>query len=241
MDFLGFLVLMFCHLSQAFPAPVDTVIVQFQQWGVVGDQRFTGQVLLNGVSLSGTSQGVSSLIQTMSADALLPALLSVNKTSAMGNHTVLHSRECVLEGSQLHWVDRVFYDGKVYLTLDHNDMWTVHEPQALTLKVLLEQEMRRTKAERIHLQESCVKLMRELRLSEERSAPGVPLPQFLIPILALLAFTGLIVISLLISKRKGLRHPGGVVGSIIHYPKDMTAVTPERNSCGGYHTLVSAE
>lgn len=240
MHFLGILVLMWSHFLRVFPAPVDIIIVQIQQWGVVGAHRVTEQVLLNGVSLSGTSQGVSSVIQAMSSDALLPALLRGNKTSALSNHTILHSRECILEGSQLHWADRVFYDGKVYLTLDHNDVWTVHEPQALTLKVLWDQEVQR-KAERINLQESCVRLMRELRLSEEQSVPGVPFPWFLIPILAPLVFIGLIVISVLINKKKGFRHPGGVTGSIIHYPKDMTEVVQERESCDGYHALYPDE
>ncbi|XP_070701454.1 uncharacterized protein [Pempheris klunzingeri] len=236
MHFLGFLVLMFCDLSVGFPLPVDTIIVQIQQWGVVGAQRVVEQVLLNGVSLTGPSQEVDSIIQTMSADSLLPALQSVNQTSEWRNHTVLRSRECILEGSQLHWTDRVFCDGKVYLTLDHTDVWTAHVPQAVALKVLWDQEVERTKTERIHLQEGCIKLIRELRLSEEQSDPVTPLPQFLIPVLAALAFTGLILVSLLISKNPGLRHPGGVIGSIIHYPKDMTEMAPEIKD-SGYRTL----
>ncbi|XP_070775424.1 uncharacterized protein [Enoplosus armatus] len=236
MHFLGILVLMFCDLSLSFPLPVDTVMVQVQQWGVVGAQRVLDQVLLNGVSLTGTSQEVHSIIQTLSADALLPSLISLNQTSVLGNHTVLRSRECILEGSQLHWTDRVFYDGKVYLTLDHTDTWTAHIPQALALKALWDQGVQRTRADRIRLQEGCIKLMRELRLSEETSVPGTPLPLFLIPALALLAFTGLIIISFLLSKNKGLGQPGGVIGSIIHYPKDMTEMAPEMKG-SGYRTL----
>lgn len=92
-------------------------------------------------------------------------------TRPIGNHTILHSRECISEGSQLHWADRVFYDGEVYLTLDHDDVWTAQVPQALTLKgLLMDLEAQRARAERIRLQEECVKLMRELRLSEEPSS-----------------------------------------------------------------------
>ncbi|XP_059200660.1 uncharacterized protein LOC131980434 [Centropristis striata] len=237
MHFLGIFVLILCDLSLAIPVPVDTIIVQVQQWGVVGAQHVMEQVLLNGVSITGKSQEVGSIIQTMSADALLPTLISVNQTSVLGNHTVLRSRECILEGSQLHWADRVFCDGKVYLTLDHTDTWTAHVPEALVFKVLWErEEQQRTKTERTHLQEGCIKLMRELKLSVEEPGPGIPLPQFLIPILALLAFTGLIIISLLLSKNRGLRHPGGVVGSIIHYPKDMAETAPDIKG-SGYHTL----
>ncbi|XP_029308637.1 uncharacterized protein LOC115021998 [Cottoperca gobio] len=234
--FLGLFVLILSDSSLGFPVPVDTIIVQVQQWAVVGALQVTEQVLLNGVSLSGKSQEFDSIIQTMSADTLLPTLISVNHTSSLMNHTVLHSRECILEGSQLHWADRVFYDGKVFLTLDHTDTWTAHIPEALAFKVLWEQEEQRTKAERIHLQEGCVKMMAKLMLSEEQSVPGIPLPRFLIPILALLVFTGLIIISLILFKNQGLRHPGGVVGSIIHYPKDMSETAPDIKG-NGYRTL----
>ncbi|KAF3858247.1 hypothetical protein F7725_011448 [Dissostichus mawsoni] len=185
-------------------------------------------------SLKDKSQEVDSIIQTMSVDALLPTLINVNQTSILSNHTVLRSRECILEGSQLLWADRVFYDGKVYLTLDHTDTWTAHVPEALAFKVLWEKEEQRTKIESTRLQEECVKLMKELMLSQEQS--GIPLPQVLVPILAVLVFTGLIMITILLSKKQGLRHPGGVVGSIIHYPKDIGETAPEIKG-NGYRTL----
>lgn len=87
----------------------------------------------------------------------------------LANHTVLRSRECILEGTQVHWSDRVFCDGEVYLTLDHTDHWTPHVPQAVDLGDLLGREEQRTQMERIRLQEGCVKLMKELRLSKEHS------------------------------------------------------------------------
>ena len=89
--------------------------------------------------------------------------------TSSGNHTVLRSRECILEGSQLHWTDRVFYDGKVYLSLDHTNTWLAQVPQALALKVLWDQEPQLTRTERIRLQEGCIRLMKELRLSGESS------------------------------------------------------------------------
>ncbi|XP_069543676.1 uncharacterized protein [Brachyistius frenatus] len=236
MHFLGILVLTLCHLSRGFPVPVDTIIVQIQQWGVAGAQQVMKQVLLNGVCLTSTNQDVTNIVQTMSADAFLPALISTSQTSALKNHVILRSQECILEGSQLHWTDRVFYDGQVYLTLDHNDTWTAHEPQALALKVLWDQEEHHARTERIRLQEGCIKLMSKIRLSEERSVPGLAVPQFLILVLVLLAFTGIIIVSLLLSKNQGLRHPGGVIGSIVHYPKDMTDMAPEMKG-SGYHTL----
>lgn len=238
MKFLGVLarLLLLCHPSLAFPVPVDTIIVQAQQWGVVGAPRVEDLVLLNGVSLSGTSQEFTNIKESISTDALLLSLIGVNQTSVLMNHTVLRSRECILEGSELHWTDRVFYDGKVYLSLDRTDTWRAHVPQALATKGLWDREEQRTRQERIRLEHGCIKLMRELKLSGEQSGAGIPLPQVLIPILALLAFTGLILTSLLLSKKAGLRHPGGVLGSVIHYPKDMTEMGPEKKG-NGYHTL----
>ncbi|XP_032386574.1 uncharacterized protein si:dkeyp-13a3.10 [Etheostoma spectabile] len=236
MHFLGIVLLILCDLSLGYPVPIDTIIVQVQQWGVVGAQQVEEQVLLNGVSLTGKNQEVDNIIQTMSADAQLPILIGINQTSVLRNHIVLRSRECILEGSQLHWTDRVFYDGKIYLTLNYSGTWTAHVPEALAFKLLWDQEEQRIKTERTPLQEGCIKLMRELMLSEEQSVPGIPLPQFLIPILALLAFIGIIVISLLLFKNQGSRHPGGVIGSIIHYPKDMTETAPNIKA-SGYHTL----
>ncbi|XP_026169722.1 uncharacterized protein LOC113134521 [Mastacembelus armatus] len=236
MHFLGLFVLILCQVSRGSRVPVDTTIVQFRHWGVVGTEEVVEQVLLNGVPLISPSQEVSSIIQTIKTDSPFPLLISDNQTSMLRNHTVLRSRECILKESQLHWADRVFYDGKVYLTLDHSDMWKAHVPQAQILKLLWDQDVQRTRLERSQLQEGCIKLMRELSFSEEQSVPGIPLTQFLIPILALLALMGLIIISVLLSKNYGLRQPGGVIGSIIHYPKDMTEMAPEVKGCA-YHTL----
>lgn len=235
MNLLGFLVLMLCDSSWALPVPIDTIIVQVQQWGVVGAQQVVDQVLLNGVFLTGTNEEVDSIVQTMSTESLLSTLISINQTSILRNHTVLRSRECILEGSQLHWTDRVFFDGEVFLSLDHTDTWMAHVPQAQTLKELWDQEQQRTKLERISLQEGCIKLMREIQLSEQVSV-SEPLPTFLLPVLALLIFAGLISVSLLLSKKLGLRHPGGVIGSLIHYPKDMAEMSPEKKD-NGYRTL----
>ncbi|TNN40606.1 hypothetical protein EYF80_049222 [Liparis tanakae] len=228
MHLLCMLLLMACDFSLGSPVPVDTVIVQVQQRRVVGAQQVVEQVLLNGVSLTGKSQEVDGIIQTMSADPFLPTLVSFNQTSVMRNHTVLRSRECILEGSQLHWADRVFYDGKVYLTLDHTGTWTAHGPEALAFKAAWDREEPSTQTERTHLREGCINLMRELMLSEEPS--GMSVPQFAIPILGLLVLIGLIMISLRLAKKHG------VIGSIVHYPKDMSE-TPADVKGSGYRSL----
>ncbi|XP_027875248.1 uncharacterized protein LOC114145820 [Xiphophorus couchianus] len=231
MRFFTFVLIFFNHLSSALPLHVDAIIVQIQQWGVVGAQHVAEQVLLNGISLSSPSWEVQSIIKSMSASDLLPDGISNNQTSVLRNHTVLRSRECIIEGSRLHWSDRVFCDGKVFLTLEHNNTWTAHVPEAKALKNLWDQEVEHSKIERSRLQEGCIQLMKELKLSEEESVHGIALPRFLIPILAVTAFLMLIIVTILISRGSGLIHPGGVIGSIIHYPKDITYTADEKKSC----------
>ncbi|XP_029381152.1 uncharacterized protein LOC115058012 [Echeneis naucrates] len=234
MTLLGVFVLVLFHLSQAFSVPVETVIVQVQQWVVVGTQQLEEQVLFNGVPLTGERQKFNNIVQTISTDDFPAGLIHTNQTSLPKNHIVLRARECILEGSELHWTDQIFYDGKVYLTLDHTGTWTAHVPQALAFKVLWAEDLQQTKTDKTCLKEKCSNLLRKIKLLEEQ--PGIPLPRILIPILALSAFTGLIFISFFLSKNCGFRHPGGVIGSIIHYPMDMSQLSSNTNS-NGYHTV----
>lgn len=90
----------------------------------------------------------------------------------LANHIVLRERECILEGTQVQWTDRVFCDGTIFLSLDRTDNWTAHVPQALPLKGLLEQAEQQA-TNYIRLEEGCARLMRELKLSEEHSGEHV--------------------------------------------------------------------
>ncbi|XP_029931326.1 uncharacterized protein LOC115375882 [Myripristis murdjan] len=230
------ILLLLCHLSRGVPAPTDAAVIQIQQWLVLGGGQVVQEVLLNGVSLNSSSREVSSVIRTMTADAPPPLPPGVNQTAIPRNQTVLRLRECKLEGSQVHWSDRVMLDGNVQLTLNQWDRWTAQTPQAIALKTLWEQDPARTRRERIHLQEGCVKLMTELRLSAKPRATEIPMAPFLVPVFALLALVGLIIIGIFISKKQGLRHSGGVLGSIIHYPPNMTEMPPDKED-GGYQAL----
>lgn len=70
--------------SPVIPLSLDTVVVQVQQWEVVGTHRVTGQVLLNGISLRDTSQEVDVILRTISADAHLPNLTGRNQAVTLG-------------------------------------------------------------------------------------------------------------------------------------------------------------
>lgn len=219
------------QLTVGLPSPIiESVIVQIQKWTVVGTPRSGSQSLLNGVSLTDTSSELNLLIKSISAEALPMAFTNINNTSLLRNHTILRSRECILEGSQLHFSDRVFYDGTLYLSRDHGDVWAAHGPKALALKEVWDQEAQLTGARREVFLEVCLKLMKELKLSEAQGASvaQIPWPQIIISILAVIIMCSLIIISF-IFKNHGLRHPGGVTGSIIHYPKDMAQADPENN------------
>lgn len=72
------------------PPPLDTILVQVQQRGVVGARQVVEQVLFNGVSLTGKSPEVDRIIQTISADPLLPTLLRFNQTSAMSKKILIN-------------------------------------------------------------------------------------------------------------------------------------------------------
>lgn len=201
----------------------------------MGAQPLMQRVLLNGVVLRTSSQKIKYIIQSI-ADAALPFSPIVNKTAELRNHTVLRSRECILEGSQLHWTDRVFYDGKVHLSLDSSGIWRTLVLQAEVLKTQWNQKAEQTRMEKARLQEGCIELMKELKFSQKQPVSDFLLPQLLIPILAFLAFTGLILISHFLSKNMGLRHPGGVIGSMIHYSKDSAEDTSMKKGFG-YHTI----
>ncbi|XP_061776371.1 uncharacterized protein LOC133568455 [Nerophis ophidion] len=232
MYFECLILLMLAQTLLVRPVPVDRINVQIQQPVVLGHRPVTGRVLLNGVPIPATNQKLSSILQRMSADLLTLRLLSDNQAALLRNHSYLWSRDCTLEGSELQRTDRFFYDGVVYLSLNHNGTWTAHTLQAGALKALWERVVRRS------MEDECMILMSELKLSEERTEPEIPFPQFLISILALLAFTGLAGISFLLATKQGLTPPGGVLGSIVHYPKNMAELnsTIKPNS---YHTFIN--
>lgn len=91
-----------------------------------------------------------------------------------GDHTVLRSRDCILQGPELYWRDRVFCNESLYLSLDHGGAWIAHTRQATALKAAWVQALESSAKEGIFLQETCVDLMEKLKLSEKQSG-GVEL------------------------------------------------------------------
>ncbi|KAF6732078.1 hypothetical protein FQA47_023224 [Oryzias melastigma] len=215
---------------------LDAIIVQIQHSGVVGGSYVAKQVLFNGLPLSSTSPEVSHILQSLSTKELFPFNRSISQIPALKDHTIICHQECVLESHRLQWSEHVFYDGEVYLRLEPNGTWTALVPQAVLLKGLLEQTGRHGGSERTRLQNGCMQLMKELRLPDKPSGSGIVSTRILIPVLGVVAFAGLITVSILVSKNRGWTHPGGVIGSLIHYPGNLHDLGPDTKD-SGYRTL----
>ncbi|XP_024247563.1 uncharacterized protein LOC112227020 isoform X2 [Oncorhynchus tshawytscha] len=209
------------------------MVIQFQRSGVVGEVE---QVLINGAALSSCEKDVNGILRAVllgnyseSFQQAFEIEENVNNTMTK-NHTYQYLRvhESKLDGFRVvHLTDRLLVDGNDFLTLDRNtDTWTAEVPQALALKHLWDQDTERTRLERIQLHESCAKRMKELTHSEPiTTGGGMSMLAALASLLAGLAFVAMVTTSFLIFKQQDPNisgHPGGVLGSIVHYPQNVT-------------------
>lgn len=85
---LGFFLWMHVD-SPVIPLSLDTVVVQVQQWEVVGSHRVVDQVLLNGFSLSNKSHEVDVILRAISVDAHLPNLTGLKQAVTLGKWKVM--------------------------------------------------------------------------------------------------------------------------------------------------------
>ncbi|XP_029479750.2 uncharacterized protein LOC115103168 isoform X2 [Oncorhynchus nerka] len=221
--------ILICELCWGFKRDM---VIQFQRSGVVGEVE---QVLINGAALSSCEKDVNGILRAVllgnyseSFQQAFEIEEHVNNIMTK-NHTYQYLRvhESKLDGFRVvHLTDRLLVDGNDFLTLDRNtDTWTAEVPQALALKHLWDQDTERTRLERIQLHESCAKLMKELTHSEPITTGGMSMLAALASLLAGLAFVALVTTSFLIFKQQDPNvsgHPGGVLGSIVHYPQNVT-------------------
>ncbi|CAB1317626.1 unnamed protein product [Coregonus sp. 'balchen'] len=228
---------------------MDTVI-QFQRSGVVGEVEAVEQVLINRAPLSSCGKDIIAILRAVllgnyseSFQHAFEIEENVNNTMTK-NHTYqyLRVRECKLDGFRVvHLTDRLLVDGNYFLTLDRNtDTWTAEVPQALALKQLWDQDTERTRLERIQLHESCAKLMKELTHSEPTTTGGMSMLAALASLLAGLVFVALVTASFLIFKQQDPKvsgHPGGVLGSIVHYPENILETPQAPHPGKGYQVL----
>ncbi|XP_020319115.1 uncharacterized protein LOC109872327 isoform X2 [Oncorhynchus kisutch] len=222
--------ILICELCWGFKRDM---VIQFQRSGVVGEVE---QVLINGAALSSCEKDVNGILRAVllgnyseSFQQAFEIEENVNNTMTK-NHTYQYLRvhESKLDGFRVvHLTDRLLVDGNDFLTLDRNtDTWTAEVPQALALKHLWDQDTERTRLERIQLHESCAKRMKELTHSEPiTTGGGMSMLAALASLLAGLALVAMVTTSFLIFKQQDPNvsgHPGGVLGSIVHYPQNVT-------------------
>ncbi|KAL0965963.1 hypothetical protein UPYG_G00288740 [Umbra pygmaea] len=224
------LIVILCKLCWSLQR--DTVI-QFQRSGVVGKVETVEQVLVNGDSLSSFGKDVSRILK-----AVLLSNYS-NKTLKMIEENIYNTMkkehknqymrvwECKMSGFQvLVLSDRLLVDGKDFLSLDQTtDTWTAEVPQALTLKQLWDRDSKLTRRERMQLHDSCTELIKEITCEPNKrpTEAGMDMMSVLAPLLAGLAFISLAIASFLISNKQDPTipvYPGGVIGSIVHYPQN---------------------
>ncbi|XP_036393328.1 uncharacterized protein LOC118783520 [Megalops cyprinoides] len=165
---------------------------------------------------------------------------SSNHTTA-SNHTYRRLRECRLDEYRVLSVsDQVQYDGTRFLSLDKTtDTWMATVPQARVLQELWDSDKARTQHERMRLERACIQLLKDITHSKDT----VTEPErreafsFWLPVLAALLLVGLVLVSVLVFKKQGSKgsgYAGAAVGSIIHYPPNLSEVVQETH---GYHPL----
>ncbi|XP_013995094.1 uncharacterized protein si:dkeyp-13a3.10 isoform X1 [Salmo salar] len=230
--------------------PIDTVIL-FQRSGVVGEMDTVEQVLVNGAPLSSCGKYVSGILRAVllgnDSESFQQAFeMEENVTNTITKNPTyqyLRVRECKLNGFRVvHLTDQLLVNGSDFLTLDQSTVtWTAEVPQALALKQLWDWDTERTRRERMQLHESCTELMKELTHSEPTTnRAGMSLLTVLAPLLASLAFVAVVIASFLIANRQDPRvsgHPGGVLGSIVHYPQNVTETPQAPQSGKDYQVL----
>lgn len=204
--FAAFLV----DLSWALPTDI---IIQFER-SVLVNGTVVERILVSEANLKGQfdKQPVVRPIQ----DETLKMMVENDRESASYG-TYIRLRECKLRGYRvLQLSDRFQLNGKDYLTLDSDsDSWTVLMPEAQDLKQPWTLKAEHASLEKIHLKEECVEFIKQMNDTQNQEGLGVL--RVMAPVLATLLFIGFVFMSLLIFKRHG-HHPGGVLGSIIHYP-----------------------
>ncbi|KAJ8274223.1 hypothetical protein COCON_G00088480 [Conger conger] len=225
-------------VSFSLPGEKETMI-RHQYSGIVGRTETSDTLTIDSVPIAWSDRrdnGFLSVNTECEAPFLMTLALitrSFNHTEA-NNHTYQRTRECVVKGLRVLQVsDRIHYDGAEYLSLDSGaSTWRAAVPQALALK--RQWDSGRTERHTIHLRNGCTELIKAFA-HDNHSAPAASLGTMLIPILVIVIFIFMVMVSFLIPRR-GAKQAGGVLGSIIHYSEGHVGVTPskgdpEENDC----------
>ncbi|XP_051990374.1 uncharacterized protein LOC127649359 [Xyrauchen texanus] len=217
---LAFLV----DLSWALP---KDIVIQFER-SVLVNGTVVEKVFVNGASAS-YLKGQLDNQPVVINDEALRKIVEIERATAI-NVTYIRLRECQLRAYRVFRLsDRFQLNGKDYLALDsETGTWTVLEPEASGLKQTWELEAEHGSLEYTHLKEECEELIK-LMNDDIQNQEGLGVLRVMAPVLVIFLFIGFAFISLLIFKRHG-QQPGGVLGSIIHYPAHSLEVPLEGQS-----------
>ncbi|XP_051556831.1 uncharacterized protein LOC127442674 [Myxocyprinus asiaticus] len=202
------------------------IVIQFERSVLVND-TVVEKVLVNGASAS-YLKGQLDDQPVVIKDEALRKIVEIERATAI-NVTCIRLRECQLrEYRVLRLSDRFQLNGKDYLALDsETGSWTVLEPDAIGLKQTWALEAERASLEYTHLKEECEELIK--LMNDTQNQEGLGVLRVMAPVLTTFLFIGFVFISFLIFKRHG-QQPGGVLGSIIHYPAHYLEVPLEGQS-----------
>ncbi|KAF4117084.1 uncharacterized protein LOC131529589 [Onychostoma macrolepis] len=204
--------------------PTD-IIIQFER-SVLLNGTVVERILVSEAHLKGQfdKQPVVRPIR----DEILEMMVENDRQTASYS-TYKRLRECKLRGYRvLQLSDRFQLNGKDFLSLDSDsDSWTVLKQEAQDLKQPWTLKAEHASLEKIHLKEECEEFIKQMNDIQNQEGPGVL--RVMAPVLATILFIGFVFMSLLIFKRHG-HQPGGVLGSIIHYPAHHLEVPLDEQS-----------
>ncbi|KTG33590.1 hypothetical protein cypCar_00032048 [Cyprinus carpio] len=209
-------------LSWALPTDI---IIQFER-SVLLNGTVVERILVSDARLKGQFDK-QPVVRPIQDEVLQMMVENYHATASYG--TYIRLRECKLRGDRvLQLSDRIQLNGKDYLTLDSDtDSWTVLMPEAQDLKKSWTLKAEQASLEKIHLKQECEESIKQWNDTQNQEGLGVL--RVIFPVLATILFIGLVLISFLIFKRHG-HQPGGVLGSIIHYPAHHLEVPLDRQS-----------
>lgn len=209
-----FVAFAFLLVDLSLALPKDTVI-QFER-RVLVNGTVVERILVSYAHLKEQFDNKQPVVRPIQ-DELLKIMVENNyHTASYGTYTRL--RECKMRGYQvLQLYDRFQLNGRDCLSLDpETDTWTVLMPEAQDLKQLWTLEAEHTSLEKTDLKEECKDFIKQMDDTQNQEG-HVGVLRVMAPVLATFLFIGFVFISLLISKRHS-QQPGGVLGSLIHYP-----------------------
>nr|XP_055058451.1 uncharacterized protein LOC129442424 [Misgurnus anguillicaudatus]XP_055058481.1 uncharacterized protein LOC129442439 [Misgurnus anguillicaudatus] len=194
-------------------------------WGLPRDLviKFERSVLTNGTVVErivvdgafDSSMGQHPVVRSTKDEAL--RMIVERDRATANNCTYMRLRECNLRGYEvLRLSDRFQMNGRDYLVLEPQaDSWTVLVPEANDLKKTWALETDLTRLEKTQLKEDCKEFVKQI--DDKQNQEELEVLRVIAPVFTTAVFLGFVFTSILMFKRQG-QHPGGVIGSIIHYP-----------------------